>query len=274
MTKCKVRKEKDRLIIELPLDIIPKGGETADDWVDVFPLKDGFFLIGRLPSAEPKSAEKKVPSAGLPAAEKKAPPTEKKGGLSDEELGVLRKLDSFRFSQRMPGSVNAVLSPKEKRTLDGLIQKRFVTIYYGGKYSKTGVYNIPKNIYPLLKKSRKESRKERADPSSVEHMERYGYMVVENERDAKRIGAMLEERIKDGRVIGVRAFDRKFYLATKQFFSANEKRVREELGKSEKSAGEISSSLKMDENACMTLLAILCDAGDAIEKKKGVFAII
>lgn len=264
MTKCKVRKEKDRLIIELSLDIIPKGGETADDWVDVFPLKNGFFLIGRLPSAE-----KKV----LPT-EKKVLPAEKKGGLSDEELGVLRKLDSFRFSQRMPGSVNAVLSPKEKRTLDGLIKKRFVTIYYGGKYSKTGVYNIPKNIYPLLKKSRKESRKERADPSSVEHMERYGYMVVENERDAKRIGAMLEERIKDGRVIGVRAFDRKFYLATKQFFSANEKRVREELGKNEKSVGEISSSLKMDEGACMTLLAILCDAGDAIEKKKGVFAII
>ena len=246
MTKCKVRREKDKLILELPLDVAPKEGEMPDDVLDVFPLRDGFFLIGKLPQKE------------------------REGRLSDEELGVLRKLDSFRFSQRIPSNVNAVLAPGEKKILDGLIQNKFVTIYSGGKYSKTGVYNIPKNIYPLLKRGPGKQ----VDPSSPEHMEVHGYMIVENEQDAKRIGTALEGKIKDGSVIGVRAFDKRFYLATKQFFSANEKRVREELGSNEKSIGELSSSLKMGENACMTVLAILCDAGDVIEKRRGFFALV
>jgi len=30
----------------------------------------------------------------------------------------------------------------------------------------------------------------------------------------------------------------------------------------------------MGENACMTVLAILCDAGDVIEKRRGFFALV
>ena len=234
-------------------------GVKDGDELELFPLRDGFFLVGKLPASAAKAEP--ISRAGEHA-------------LTGPELAVLRKLSDFRFEERIPADVNKTLSPAERAILTVLIEKKSVTIYSGGKYGKTGVYNIPKEIYPLLRISPAGPEQQQRIPpvSSLEHLNMKGYMVIENENEAKRAVSILHEQIKLGEIIGVRAFDHKFYVATRAFFMANEGKVHKALTKEGKSVDDVAASIRLPQEAGRVLLTLMSDSGDILEKKRGLFA--
>lgn len=287
--RARAARTKDGLTLILPEDLVAAGNFKDSETYEIFPLRDGFFLLAA------QGALQKKPS---PAPQQ---PT-------GEELSLLKKLSQIRFGERIPEQVESALAEGEKRTLKSLLEKRLLYAFYGGKYSK-GVYNIPDSVYPLLGAQPRGQAGQEAVPKSSpplresepaagkamrppgrddltaknwpprppintpEHLEKFGYAVVSGDFEIKSMHARLADRIKAGTILGVRAFDRKLYLATRRFFSGCEEKIRPLLDSKGKSLEQIAKSSGLSEDAAQAALVILCDSGDLIEKRKGVYSI-
>ena len=222
-------------------------------------------------------------------------PMKKSGSpLSQDELSVLKKLTAFRFESRIPFNVNKTLTEQEKKVLEGLIKRAFVELYKGGKYAKTGVYNISKNVYPLIREAseqassapakaqvQQQAQAKPASPQSIgkklggmEMLQKFGYAVVENEMEARELSALLEKQIRAGEYLGVRAFNKKFYIAEKGFYISFSEKIRRILAKKEANVEQICSELKSPEDACTVALRLMNNDSEVIEKKKGMYGLV
>jgi hypothetical protein len=98
-----------------------------------------------------------------------------------------------------------------------------------------------------------------------------GFKVLTNELDAKSFSGRHEAAIKSGQIKGVRGFDKKFYLCSRAYFDVHAPRLLSILTE-EKNTESITLALKLSPDAVLTLLYVLKDEGEIIEKKRGVFA--
>ena len=220
--------------------------------------------------------------------------------LSDSEIALLQKMLQVKFEDRTPEKVDSTLSPSEKKVVGDLVKRHLLTIYYGGKYAKSGVYNVPNLVYrqiteklkpepkpaqavPALsldrsktvekqiKKELKEDKKEETDP--IKRLNKDGYIVLQSESDAKSISDLLSEKIKKNQVTGIRGFDKKYYIVKSSFVLKHQSKVKSVLKEGAKSAEKIAESLEIKPEATVALLTVLREEGDLIEKRKGTFAL-
>ncbi|VVC03099.1 Uncharacterised protein [Candidatus Burarchaeum australiense] len=208
------------------------------------------------------------------------------GSLNGDEIAVVRKLESVNFVERTPKKVAELLTSAEKRILDSLVERKFVGFFKSAKY-KEGVYNIPKEIYELVRKGGKAGQ---AGPSAgnaaaggraasaaeagnpEEALEKYGYAIVEREDEAKALSERLNPQIKSGELMGVRGFDKRFYLARKGFYVAVSERIEKSLrGKKARTSLEIARDAKVKEDECAVVLNLMREQGDVLEKKRGTY---
>ncbi len=105
-------------------------------------------------------------------------------------------------------------------------------------------------------------------------LERDGFLVVDNEAQARVLSQALERDIKSGDVIGVRAFDKKFYIVTSAFHAKLSALLLPLLKQGDASPAELATQLKLPEPAVIAVLQVMKDAGDVIEKRKGLFKLI
>jgi hypothetical protein len=201
------------------------------------------------------------------------PPRKDEPAFGAEQLSVLRKLSSFRFEKRIPYAVNKSLTEAERKTLEGLIRQGLVELYREGKYSRTGVYNIPKSVYPLLREQGKEPR-QNARPGGMEMLQKFGYAIVENEGEARDISGALEKQIRAGEYRGTRAFNKKFYIASKGFYVSLGEQIRRLLARKDATAHQIAQELKVQDDACAVVLQLMNDDSEVIEKKKGFYGLV
>ncbi|MBM3229230.1 hypothetical protein FJZ26_02260 [Candidatus Parvarchaeota archaeon] len=225
---------------------------------------------------------------------------EKAARLSEKQLEVLNRLITIRFENRLPEKVASELDEQQRKVLEQMVKDEIVLLYRGGKYQKTGVYSIPDSIYPHIPRQGREAQATvqaerpgqaqqgtrgqqsagveatqagpRLSANSFEHLEKYGYMVLENELEAKRASESLAEKIRLGQIKGVRLFDRKFYIATAQFYEFHREGFLEKLGKAALSAEQAAKLLEVEAQAAKVMLALLSNEGEAIEKKRGTYA--
>ncbi|MBI5159629.1 hypothetical protein HY992_05920 [Candidatus Micrarchaeota archaeon] len=197
---------------------------------------------------------------------------ERHENASEKELALLKKLESIKFDQRIPNLVNKGLTVAERKTLEGLIKKRLVTVYREKKYAKTGVYNIPRQVYAELRK--KQACKEIETPSNpdelLKFLEENGYMTVNEEEKMKTIAFKLEEQKKAGEIIGTRGFDRTFYIMKKKTYDALLEKARKAIEKGG-TPSQVAETLKITETLARTMLEIMKEEGEAIEKQKNMF---
>jgi biotin operon repressor len=105
-------------------------------------------------------------------------------------------------------------------------------------------------------------------------LEAKGYMVVEYENEAKRVSQLLERKIKNGEIFGIRGFDKKFYILSRQFYSTFYPRIVKAIAGKQSSASDIAESLKLSEPACIALLQMMKENGEIIEKRKGAYELV
>ncbi len=277
--KVKAIKSAEGLSLELPLEFCQKHGITNSSAYEIFHLRDGFFLIssdGMLPIIA-KSALSSAPAfqSGIPTL---------------EELLLLRKLSQIKFQERTPALVEKSLSEQERKILQSLEKKKLIYAFFGGKYAE-GVYNIPDSVYPMLSKQSlampaATSTAAKAPSAALPkapigplpavdtygHFEQTGFCIVQMEGDIRMMHDKLKDRISSGVVIGVRAFDKGLYLATKRFFSGCEQKIRPHLDSKGKSIEQFAKLAGIGEDAALVTLVILCDSGEAIEKRKGFYS--
>jgi len=201
---------------------------------------------------------------------------EKKSGLTNDELVVLKKLSLFKFESRIPFSVNKSLSEQEKKLLEGLIKRGFVELYKQGKYAKTGVYNIPKNLYPLIRDTKIETPQSAPAKklTGVEMLQKYGYAIIENEMEARDLSRFLEKQIRAGDYLGIRGFNKKFYIAEKNYYISLSERIRKLLTKKDATVEQLATELKVTDDASAVAIMLMNNESEVIEKKKGMYGLV
>lgn len=198
--------------------------------------------------------------------------------LSPAEMKLLKKLDGIRYEERIPAKVQKLLGDDEKKTLDEMVKKGFVSLYRGKQYSQTGVYSIAGAIYSLLRNGGAQKLPEQVSEKGSlpwdAHLGKYGYVIIERQDEAKLVSEKLEPEIKSGEVLGTRGFDMKYYIAQKKFYDVWEGKIAALL-RARKAAneGEVCSALGMSEVACRVALELMREQGEVIEKKKGNYAL-
>ena len=231
------------------------------------------------------------------------------GEPDERELDLLRKMDTMRYGERTKEKVEAMLNAGERATLAKLMEKKFVSLYRKDQ-KESYKYGISKGIYerflfgkrmqkaagagapaaerqqaaapaavvqqkPAERKLDREAVKrweERSEAGYIEDLETKGYVVLRNEADAASASAALEDSIKQGLVIGTRAFDKKFYIGLRGFINKNGPKIMRVLEKGKSvSAEEIGAEIGLDADAVKTILYILAEKGDVTEVRREVF---
>jgi len=262
MVEIKASKTKEGLLLSgsLPADL------PASPTLELFALKDGIYLL---------AVKGAIDKAGKPSQIQSSPAVATGALLSEKEKEVVRKLLSVRFDRRMPAEIAKLLSKEEKETLEGLMKRKLVHIFHGGKYEKEGVYNVSDSAFNSVREPPaplQHAPQQQLPINSAEHLEKNGWMVLENETDAKNFASAYPEKVKSGDVKGIRAFDRKYYFVKRGYYEAWEKEAQLSLAKSEKTAEEIAAELGMAPEGARCLLLHMCETGDILERHKGKFA--
>ena len=237
-----------KLVAELPQPLVEKLGLKEGDELQL-EEQEGWWLLTK---AEP---------------EKPAQPA-----VSAEELALLRKLNSFRFDARTPEKVDRLLSASEKRALEGLIKKRHVRLYKGGKYQKTGVYSISESVYGLLKQRAVMTTPAESTPMAA--LQVHGWLVIANENEAVRLSEALRVQIQAGEVFGMRGFDTKFYVVTRRFYDDTAPRIAAVLEKGPADREEIAAKLRLPVEATTAVIEPMRERSELIEKAKGMYELI
>ncbi len=253
--KIKIVKKGGGAYIELP------GEFSQVEDVELFKLREGYYLV-TLPlgaaAEKPKRQEFQIPS--------------------EAEKSVLKKLLSVKFQNRTPANVEKILSPDEKKVLKELEGKNFINVFRGRKYPY-GVYNINDRVYSVLygertvtQKAARQPEKKEMKTNPADSLEQKGY-AVGTSTDLRGIIDKNKAEIKSGKVKGLKGFDGRFYIAKMDYVSRMSPLIIKQLD-TERSIDEIAANLNVEPDAVRTVLHILAEAGDVIEKRKGVYAAI
>ncbi len=221
--------------------------------------------------------------------------------LSASDIALLKKLDTLRYVERTPEKVNAIISSDERQILKSLIERKIV-VPFSKSPGEPKHYSISKEVYDnflyrnkekiasQIKQRQKEPQpeiiKDKIAHAPIEDKKKWddlrpgnylkmlestGYLVIKNESEAAEASAELESSIRQGHVVGTRAFDRKFYICLKNFFNKNAAKITRAIGDKKVSAQDLAKDIEMDIDAVKVLLYLLAESGETIEVKKDIF---
>ncbi len=258
MAKIRIIRRQDKGYIELPPDL------ARNDELELFQLKDGFYLLSIQLGAQ-----------GAPEARPQA------AGISGQERAVLKKLLSIKFENRTPAYVSKALGEDEKAVLGELERKGLVSVFKGRKYAD-GVYSVKDSAYSLAQGAEaKPQQAQRAPPqegvqaqpqgNTLGILNSRGYIIITDKREALMLSELLNGQMKSGAVVGVKGFDGKFYVVTRDYFNSSQAKVAQAL-KEEMDAPSVAGAAKLDPEGCLAVLRLMAENGEIIEKKRGVFA--
>lgn len=251
--RIRVLKRQNSSYLELPKEI------ASEDELELFTLKPGYYLLS------------------VPIGQSRTTPEPRRDErLSDAERAVLSKLLLIRFDQRVPEQVAKTLDDNEKSVLRELVRRGLVNVFRGAKY-KEGVYNITDSIYPLLSRRGPFQAPAQAEPQQAApadltgELKRQGFILINDRNQARALSEALSQEMRSGAVTGVKGFDGKFYVVTRSFLSGAQTAIAAVL-KEDMDAASVAAAAKLDPDGCMAVLRIMSEAGEILEKKKGVFA--
>jgi hypothetical protein len=266
--KATIIKRNGKCFVQLPSDFL-----DADE-IELFRLKDGYFLVSLPLGAEATSEKKK---------EEPAKPESKEVTLSPEEIELLKKLYGIKFENRTDKYVSQFFSADERKILDRLLKRGVINLFVSGKYKdKGGVYNIPDTLYPKLKEApvqTKPTTSAMPPPASnlsptaapYESIFKIGFTTLQSQNEAYQMSEYLRKAGKNQDVIGIKGFDGKYYVVSKKYFAEMSYSIKNIL-KEDMPLAAIAQACKTDEVGCRAVLQLMAENGEVVEKRKGIFA--
>ncbi len=278
-------------MVYLPSDVTSSLSLKEGDELDFFKMGDKQYLIAK------KSDVLQMLTGGttrepIPIPQVQSKPSGRTLQVSDEELRVLKKLDTIKYNDRTAEKLKQVLNDNERKVLRGLIAKEFVTPFkrVGEQKSK---YGITKSVYdqflfgkrqqqqpvPQAPVAEAQEQKPKAWEKKVvsasggylNMLETAGFLVVANQAEASAVSAELEESIRRGLVIGTRAFNKKYYIALKSFVARSAPGILKAMGDKAMRIEEISKDTGIDEDGIRAVLYMLAEQGEVTETKRDIF---
>ncbi len=272
----KVFKQNNKFTVYLSTEAVQELGIREDDEVDFFRYSEKAFLF-----------MKKADVANMLMGSSVAPkPVIQNGSdyIGNDEIAVLKKLDTVRYPQRTAEKVAEMLGQSEKAILQQLIKKGAVSVF---RKNNTEIYSISKSIYDRFLMRKKQEAEVRQRPVRVQlsghiegpysqfikSLEENGFLVVQTEAEAGGVSLALEQSIRQGKVLGTRSFNKKFYIVTRQFFDEHNPAVVKAMRSGTSKVGEIAAEAGMSEDAARSVLYLLAEYGDVRERRKDSFAL-
>jgi transcription initiation factor IIE alpha subunit len=286
-------KSKNKFYVHIPPEVAESLAIKEGEELDVSKRDSTSFVVSKKGVVQPAATI--VVGAGVGAVE-----------LNGAELELLKKLDTMRYNERTKEKVDAILTVGERAILSKLMERKFVTLYRKDPKDQYK-YGIAKSIYErflmgkrVLQKAAEPAPAPRTQPAPapvqqmapprkldkaavkrweqnveggyIEDLETKGYVVLKNEAEAASASAALEDSIKQGLVIGTRAFDKRFYIGLRGFINKNGPKIMKvlERGKSV-DAETIAAEVGIDVDAVKTILYILAEKGDVTEVRREIF---
>jgi len=293
--RAKLRREGEETALVLPAGAL-EGFSGANE-ADVLILGPGTLLISKPGLLEERMRQEMKSSAGT-----------NRPSLTKEESDLVRKLSAIRYEERVVPATQKRLNTGERTLLDGLVKRGVLIIYKSAKY-KEGVYDIPREWFhaisqgadaptpssprpvptgpheaassarpsniaskpPDISRPMPISSSANVPLNSVSHLQKFGYMVLDNENEARTIMESIKDVQKNDGVKGVRGFDRRYYVLRRSFMGQHQARVLELLEPGPAHSDTIAAELKLPPAAALVLLMVLADEGEVLEKKKGMW---
>ncbi len=270
---------KDKLAVYLPYDMVKALELKEGEEIDFLP-RGTYYMV-----AKKSALADMMIGMAQPAAKDGKP---QQPGISQEELAVLKKIDTIRYNDRTKERLKKLLDIDERKILVRLIKKKYVSAFK--KQGETEFkYGIAKSIYNKFlmrtgqqtatqqasQQTRTEPRKWEqklgSDTSYVDLLESNGYIVIPNQIEATNVSKSLEASIRGGMVVGIRAFNRKYYIALKSFVAKNAPKIMKLIQQRARPVEEISKETDIDEEGARAVLYILSESGEVAEVKRDVF---
>lgn len=305
--KAKIKQKSDGFALTLPSSLNLADNEE----LEVIMLQDGLFMLAKEGVLDNLREDKKERAGQEKSKEEKTQQKqqalEKKHLLSRAEVDVLKKISAIRFEERTVPFVMKQISPVEKKLLDGLVERKIIEVYVDKKYPN-GVYNLSERLFRFLSNSRylekdeKEkksstqsiqstapkqpqakqagkaapdfastAREQKAPLNTIEHLQKYGYMILNDENEARALMDKIQQMQKSEGVRGIRGFDKKYYVLRRSFLSQHQAKIIGRLNRGDTSIDELSEELKIEPDAIKVILEILADDGEVLEKRKGIW---
>ncbi len=287
----KVYKSNNFLIVRIPYEVVEGLNIKPGDEVDFFSYKNKYYIFAKKSDITKILTGDEVaprPTAARPQARpSQSQPTE-------EELSALKKLDTIRYNERTREKSESVMTQGEKQALQSSIKKGYVVPF---KDPKTGTikYSITKWIYDEFLMRKRPGQQTAQQPGarapasaapqgSVQHapdagsqnqyitnLHKYGYAVIPTEAEASEVSLMIEDEIRHGIVMGTRAFNKKFYIATKNFIIKNTTKLLNLIRTKPMGVGDIAAAAELNPEGARAILYILSESGEVTEVRKDIF---
>lgn len=282
----KVYKYKDKLILYLPKDVVYNLGIKEGDELNF--LKDNnYYIMAKSNAIIGSLTDKDQSKTGK--------------SVSPKEISVLRKLDSFRYANRTVEEVGKKLTGDEKAVLEGMIKKGYVVPKKSGN---AVLYSINNDIYVnfLIKDPEAFERKHKAsmkwareqqanrkpaatrsefinkekgiNENASEEIRRNGYVVLSTRAEAENASSELEIEIRRGLVLGTRAFNKKYYIVHRAFVNKNSPKLVGALRSGDMDVNTLSKKTGMDPDGVRSVLFVLAESGEVMEKRRDVFSLV
>lgn len=168
--------------------------------------------------------------------------------IPDKEEGIKEYiLHNFKENERTPYNLRKILSKDQLNELNQEIAKGNIKVI-------------------------KDERGNMAYQFEKEDNGEWEYIVTDA-IGAEKISKEYTKKIKNGEIMGVRGFDKLYYIIKTEYYEAMSKKIQKVLLKKELKLEDISEALNEKIPACNAILQILLSNGEIIEKKKGVFTL-
>jgi bifunctional DNA-binding transcriptional regulator/antitoxin component of YhaV-PrlF toxin-antitoxin module len=277
--------------VYIPRDVEEGLGLKENDEVDFFKNSSKSFIMAKKSDIAELLTSMGGPKGAAPQAQQETG-RHRAAEPTAEELEVLKKLDTVRYADRTAEKLKDMLTKEEKAVLKGLIAKGFVEPY--AKQGSVAKYGIAKSIYnsflmrnrPVAEGLQQTQQKkglrvalvgqEKGQAAQgadvyVKALQSNGFVVVRNEADASNLSIAMEDNIRHGLVLGTRAFNKRFYIATRAYINRNSSQILKEIEDKSMSAAEIAHAVGIDEDGVRAVLYLLAENGDVTEVRRDIF---
>lgn len=100
------------------------------------------------------------------------------------------------------------------------------------------------------------------------------FLAIEDSEEIRKISYVLKNEINNGDVLGIRGFDRTYYIFKRSCYEKNKNLLLAILKEGNKTYEELKTKLDVKEQLLKGLIELTKEQGEIIEPKRGIFKIV
>ncbi len=97
-----------------------------------------------------------------------------------------------------------------------------------------------------------------------------GFLTL-NEKDAREVAFRISGEMKSGKIVGIKSFDGKVHFVMRNYFELIKDKIAKVL-KEDMEVATVANLIKTENEGALTVLLLLAENGEILERRKGVFA--